>query len=89
MPEWMQYAAPILTAIAGLMAGRLKNRNSLIDQLQQERKELSQQLKDVNARVDVLYADKFSSRLYVASLIEWGLTGGGPPVPDAPEGYVF
>lgn len=89
MPDWLQYVAPILAAIAGLMAGKFKNRNTLIDQLQEERAQLTKRLDELDSRVTALYQDKHFSRLYIAALIEWGNSRVGPPAPEAPKGYIF
>lgn len=82
-------------AVVALIAARGKRREdtqTLIDQLQEERKAYAEMLREeravADARLDRMWADKAASRQHVADLRAHINRGDPPPPPTPPEGYI-
>lgn len=82
-----------------MLAAAKADSHQMIDQLQEERNQVEAKLgKEIEAgaakvehlekRIDVFYADKYATRLYVASLIDHIWQRQQPPPPDPPPGYI-
>jgi predicted house-cleaning noncanonical NTP pyrophosphatase (MazG superfamily) len=97
--DWGTMLVAIISASGGVIVGwltlRAKNKDdkqSLIDQLQEERNTYVSQLEkeraDYMARIDRFWADKAYSREHVAELRDHIWQRNDPPPPKPPTGYI-
>lgn len=82
-----------------MLAAAKADSHAMIDQLQEERNQVEAKLgkeigdgaakvERLEKRIDIFYADKHASRLYVAALLDHIWQRKQPPPPDPPAGYV-
>lgn len=82
-----------------MLATARADSHAMIDQLQEERNRAEAKLSEeiqastgkvahLEKRIDLFYADKHASRIYVASLIDHIWQRQQPPPPDPPPGYI-
>ena len=93
--DWGTVLVAIISASGAYVAAWLlfrskakDDKQTLIDQLQEERTVLKEEGQAYRAKIDAFWKDKAMSRQHVAALRTQIWTRGEPPPVDPPEGYI-